>query len=261
VGGGKEGHLYAIDTSAVAQPDGVEGLSVQALRGTFDVVHDVSPASCEASLPAQRAQAHHIMGGPVIWPRSRAGAASVFVSEETDCVRGFAIVSTQTSLSQLTALIQPNPVTATRQVIEGHPGAILSLSANKEVSGTGILWMTYAQNPPDEEATLDTRLGQLAAFDAENLKRQLWHSDMAARARDALGYFAKFNPPTVANGKVYAASFPAPERYKAPLDHTYTSPNSMGYLVVYGLNPPASAPVRSFVADILPSVLAPLLGD
>ena len=126
--------------------------------------------------------------------------------EESDCVRGFAIASTQTPLSQLTALIQPNPVTATKQVIEGHPGAILTLSANREVSGTGIPWMTYAQNPAGQDATLDTRLGQLAAYDAENLTRQLWHSDMAAGARDALGYFAKFNPPTVANGKVYAAT-------------------------------------------------------
>jgi hypothetical protein len=35
----------------------------------------------------------------------------------------------------------------------------------------------------------------LAAYDAENLSRQLWHNDMAAGQRDALGYFAKFNPP------------------------------------------------------------------
>jgi hypothetical protein len=125
VGGGKEGRLYAIDTSAVAQPDGVEGLYVRALHGDFHVVRDVPSASCAASTPAQRAQGHHIMGGPVIWPRSRAGAVSVFVSEESDCVRGFTIASTQTQLSQLTALIRPNPVTATKQVIEGHPGVDL----------------------------------------------------------------------------------------------------------------------------------------
>ena len=141
---------------------------------------------------------------------------------------------------------------------------MLTLSADGDASGTGILWMTYALNPPGENAISDTRRGQLAAYDAENLTRQLWHSDMAAGDRDALGYFAKFNPPTVANGKVYAASFPAPESYCRSFvscNYTYTSPNSMGYLVVYGLNPPASAPVRSFVADILPAVLAPLLNE
>ena len=86
-------------------------------------------------------------------------------------MRGFAIASNQTPLAQLTALIQPNPVTATKEVIEGHPGAILTLSANREISGSGILWMTYAKNPHGHTATSDTRLGQLAAYDAENLTR------------------------------------------------------------------------------------------
>ena len=47
---------------------------------------------------------------------------------------------------------------------------------------------------------------EFAAFDAENLSRALWTSDVQP-GRDALGYFAKFNPPTVANGKVYVATF------------------------------------------------------
>lgn len=285
VGGGKEGRLYAIDTGAVVHPDGVEGLSMRALHGNFDVVRDELPAtSCAASTPAQRNEPHHIMGGPVIWPRARAGAVSVFVSAESDCVRGFALASPLTPPSQLTDLIQRRPVTATTQVIEGHPGAILALSARGDASGTGVLWMTYALNPPGKDAISDTRRGQLAAYDAENLGRRLWHSDMAAGQRDALGYFAKFNPPTVANGKVYAASFPPPEPYKTlegvsrmvigsedipfPSEpyktlegHTYTAPNSMGYVVVYGIDPPTKAKVRSFVADVLPAVLAPLLDD
>ena len=266
VGGGKEGHLYAIDTGAVAAPDGVEGLSTRALHGNFDVVHDVPATACAASTPTQRAQAHHIMGGPVIWPRARADAVSVFVSEESDCVRGFALASPLTPPSHFTDLIQRRPVTATAQVIEGHPGAILTLSADGDASGTGILWMTYALNPSGEDADIDTRRGQLAAYDAEDLGRRLWHSDMAAGQRDALGYFAKFNPSTVANGKMYAASFPPPEPYKTIPDdkgnpHTYTAPNNMGYVVVYGLDPPAKAPVRSFAAEALQAILAPLLEE
>jgi hypothetical protein len=155
-----------------------------------------------------------------------------------------------------------NPLTLTAQVIAGHPGAILALSANGDRAGSGVLWMTYAaDNPPGDGATFDTRRGRLAAYDAENLQRQLWNSDMTPGGRDALGYFAKFNPPTIANGKVYVAASPAPEPYKRLGEHTYQAPNSMGYLVVYGLNPPAHPPVRSFVADVLPSIVAPLLGD
>jgi len=103
--------------------------------------------------------------------------------------------------------------------------------------------MTYALNAPGEDATFDTRRGRLAAYDAEALNRELWNSDMASAERDALGYFAKFNPPTIADGKVYVASFPPPESYKTSGEHTYTAANNFGYVVVYGLNPPAKAPV------------------
>jgi hypothetical protein len=43
------------------------------------------------------------------------------------------------------------------------------------------------------------------AIDAGNLKRVLW--DSTSNLRDEVGNFAKFTPPTVANGKVYVATF------------------------------------------------------
>ena len=54
-------------------------------------------------------------------------------------------------------------------------------------------------------------------------------------------------------------SFPPPEPYKTSGGHTYTAPNNMGYVVVYGLDPLTRAPVRSFVAEVLPAILAPVL--
>jgi hypothetical protein len=43
-------------------------------------------------------------------------------------------------------------------------------------------------------------------------------------AGDAIGTYAKFSPPTVANGKVYAAAFP-----------NSTAEAATGHLMVYGL--------------------------
>jgi hypothetical protein len=252
VGGGKEGRLYSIDTGLVTHPGMVERQSVVALRGDFRVVDDGAPLRCLQSHPTH---GHHIMGGPVFWPRSRESLVSLFLSVENDCVRGFKFASGTPNL------IERNPVTFTSHAIEGHPGAILSLSANVDRAGSGILWMTYALSPPEEDATFDTRRGRLAAYNAEDLSHELWNSDMAAGGRDSLGYFAKFNPPTIVNGKVYTTSFPTPEPYKAipygATNHTYQAANSVSYLVVYGLDPPAKPPVKSFFSDLLPSIIAP----
>ncbi len=79
----------------------------------------------------------------------------------------------------------------------GPRGAALSLSAHGGRHGSGLLWATFPL--PGSSA------GVLAAYDAEDVSRELWIS--ATRAGDALGSFAKFNPPTIAAGKVYVGTF------------------------------------------------------
>ena len=71
--------------------------------------------------------------------------------------------------------------------------------------------------------------GILRAFDATDLSHELWDSAMDP-ARDALGAFATFNAPTIANGKVYVGTF-------------------SGYLAVYGLLAPET---------LVPSTTIPL---
>jgi hypothetical protein len=84
---------------------------------------------------------------------------------------------------------------------EGHPGAMLSLSAN---GGTdGILWAAI-------HATGDSwhvsQPGILHAYDADDIRHELWNS-LEIPARDDCGEYSKMAPPTIANGKVYLASF------------------------------------------------------
>ena len=86
---------------------------------------------------------------------------------------------------------------------EGMPGAMLSLSANGSDLHSAIVWAAY---PSQGTAFQNIVSGTLAAFDASNINRPaLWHSNLAGA--DEIGNFAKFCPPTIAQGKVYMASF------------------------------------------------------
>ena len=100
----------------------------------------------------------------------------------------------------------------------GMPGAMLSVSSNGSQMNTGIIW---ANHPIDGDANQSVVPGVLQAFDATDVSRELWNSNWSSK-RDSIGKFAKFVCPTIANGKVYMATFS----------------NSLN---VYGLNPPAAS--------------------
>src|SRR5579862_2225234 len=118
-----------------------------------------------------------------------------------------------------------NAAPVSQSAVKGAPSdaAALSISADGSTSGTGVLWAT---RPISGTSNPGPTAGIVYAFDASNLGHELWDSQQNS-ARDALGNWAKFNPPTIANGKVYVATF-------------------SGQLVVYGLNPASSSQV-SFV--------------
>ena len=156
-----------------------------------------------------------VLGSPVYWDSPNSGPV-IYLWGQADWLKAWAF-NTQTSLLNTT------PVS--KSVISGAPydTAALSLSANASTSGTGILW---ASRPISGSSNPGPTAGVLYAFDATNLKTELWDSQQNS-ARDAVGNYAKFAPPTVVNGKVYLATF-------------------SGQLLAYGLNPPASSQI-SFV--------------
>jgi hypothetical protein len=84
---------------------------------------------------------------------------------------------------------------------EGHPGAMLSLSAN----GTrdGILWAAIHATG---DSWHESRPGILHAYDADDIRKELWNS-LEMPERDDCGEYSKMAPPTIANGHVYLASF------------------------------------------------------
>ncbi len=84
----------------------------------------------------------------------------------------------------------------------GSPGGVMSVSSNGKEVGTGIVWAT---RPVAIGSLWGPAAGQVEAFDATYLTRPLWTSDDNA-ARDRLGSWGKYTPPTIANGKVYLAT-------------------------------------------------------
>jgi hypothetical protein len=106
---------------------------------------------------------------------------------------------------------------------EGHPGAMLSLSANGDRDG--ILWAAIHATGDSWE---ESRPGILHAYDADDINHELWNS-LQNPARDDCNNYSKMAPPTVANGKVYLSSFG-------------TTNIGSGQLCVYGLLPDGPPP-------------------
>jgi MYXO-CTERM domain-containing protein len=176
VTGGKEGKLYLLDSAHLGN------LGDQNAAQSFQAVDTTR----------QPLQTHHIHNGMVTW-QGPAGI-SVYVWGENDYLRRYQYNGAAKTLTV--------PASSVGSVLPpmGMPGGMMTISANGSTAGTGILWAT---TPSEGDANNFTVPGVLSAFNAETLSL-LWQS---RREEDDMGNFAKFNPPVVANGKVYMASF------------------------------------------------------
>jgi len=185
VGGGKEGVLYLLNRSNM---------------GHFQANNN------NQIVQSFQASAGHIHGSPVYWNSPQAGPL-VYIWGENDVLKAYSFSG---------ALFNKIPAfKGTISAPEGMTGAMLSISTSGNTVGTGIVW---ASMPATGDANLYTTSGVLRAFDASNVGIELWNS-LQNQARDDVGQFAKYCPPTIANGRVYLATF-------------------SNQLVVYGLNPP-----------------------
>jgi hypothetical protein len=92
------------------------------------------------------------------------------------------------------ALLSTAAVSSTPEVFQ-YPGAGMSISANG--SSNGILWAVAPGG--------DGVGNGLYAYAAGKLSDELYNSNQAANGRDQITY-AKFAPPTIANGMVYVAT-------------------------------------------------------
>jgi hypothetical protein len=176
--GGKQGVLYLVNR------DNMGGLSFT--TSDTNVIQSFQVAS----------GAHQILGSPVWWDGPDGSYGYIWVSA-SDFLRQYKFDPASGKF------LLPNYAQSTTAAPGGTPGGILSISANGTNAGSGIVWASHQLGGNANQAV---RPGILRAFNAQNVTNELWNSELVS-ARDSVGNFAKFCPPTVANGKVYLATF------------------------------------------------------
>jgi len=136
-----------------------------------------------------------IHAGPVFWNRTTGAGPTLYVwGANSNPLKALQFTGTSFNTSPIS---ESTILTST-----GETDGTMSVSANGSTMGTGIVWATTGAANGDH----GTVAGTLRAFDADNLATELWDSQMN-EARDDVGLWAKYSPPTVANGKVYLATF------------------------------------------------------
>jgi len=171
--GGKDGNLYLLNK------DNMGGYSPSSNNVQQNI--NLGP---EASLHCQAA---YYKGD---------SAEYVYVWSENDNLRAYPFNRSSNKLDV------SNQVVSSAAGPNGESGAVLSVSSNGSLHGTGILWASYASTG---DANEETRPGILRAFDASDVKKELWNNTQ--NPSDAAGNYAKFSSPTIANGHVYLPTF------------------------------------------------------
>lgn len=190
VGGSKEGKLYVLDRNRLGRFN---------TAGDTQIVQSFQAAGLPnngvpAPEPAMMGM-HHIHGSPIYWNSDTRGPM-IYMWPEADWLRAYRFDGSKLDTA-------PADMSTAQTPPKSMPGAMLSLSADGGATGTGIVW---ASHPTSGNANQRVVPGMLRAIDADNLERELWNSEMHGD-RDRPGDCAKFSPPTVANGRVYLATF------------------------------------------------------
>lgn len=176
--GGKQGLLYLVNR------DDMGGLTSSTTTND-NIVQSFFVASAY----------QQVHGGPVWWDGPN--GSYCYVQVASDYLRQYKF---DRSTSQF---LLPSYAHSPALAASGQPGGILAISANGTNAGSGIVWASHNLVGDANQAV---RPGILRAYDAQNVMNELWNSEQLS-ARDSAGSFAKFVAPTVANGKVYLASF------------------------------------------------------
>jgi len=215
LGGGKDGSLYLVK----AMDMGKKGQPLDKIIATK--APEWWGISCHSGVLIGGTDTHHIHGGPVLWDKFNDGQELlVYLLGENDPLKVFRIRNDRIEAPIAQSEYHAPP---------GMPGGTLSLSYSEDPNNA-IIWV----NIPHSEDAYDAIVpGRLIAFKSSPNQADLpllWDSNMEPSHRDQVGLYAKFVPPTIADGKVFVASFGDPQ--------VKDDATRKGWLHVYGLGPP-----------------------
>ena len=225
IGGGKEGVFYLLDANHLGGLQPPDSKAVDDHAPCAHVGSNANPPPLQAfqatpnwqrpplhlrriqfSIPMAVFGYHHIHGSPVIWDD---GASTIVFSwAERDYLRAFRLDRATSRFRNVTppgdkpTADYLSGIPGARQ---GMPGAAMSLSgAPPQDQGTARTAVLWASMPLKDNAFIADVEGVLRAFDASTLI-ELWNSRQDPR--DGTFLFSKYCPPTIANGKVFLATF------------------------------------------------------
>ena len=175
VGGGKEGTVYVFNRNNLGQ---------------YNSSVDQLPQEWQATYNFLQTGDAGFFGGPVFYN------SQLYEWGQQDTLKQYAFNG---------STFNTTPVQGPISIPVGYSDEpAMSISANGTTAGSAILWAAYSTNGdnPNSAATP----GILVALDASNVTHELWDSNQN-QSRDYSGSWSKWTPPTVANGKVYLATF------------------------------------------------------
>lgn len=188
IDGGKQGVLYVVDTEHMGRLG--DEHAIQHFQATGSHLHSI-----------------------VYWKSAKVGRM-IYMWGQRDHLRAYRFDGKK---------FDPTPFAMRPEANQGHPGAMLSLSADG--NHDGILWAAIHATG---DSWHESRPGVLHAYDANDILHELWNS-LENPQRDDCANYSKMAPPTIANGKVYLSSFG-------------TQNIGSGQLCIYGLLPSGPTP-------------------
>jgi len=185
VGGGKQGRIYLVDPADMT------------IKASTSFYHTWNPEVSPCDYDKSQEYGPNIHGSLAAWRPSNSSYTLVYGMPEKEYLKAYRAFDN--------GALDQHPFLSTTEIgirsPRGMPGAAVSLSANG--GRDGIVWVSVAkQDSPDAQNTSGDVNGRLMAFDANTL-------DLLWEAKDEVDgvAFAKFVPPTVANGNLFRVAY------------------------------------------------------